>query len=516
MDEKPKRHGKRGGTFFRRFSRDRGSFGRKAGKFDNYRNIAVVSLIVLLVVGAVFALSTLGIGRSARRNTAEVIVESGSFDPIKDYSAVRDAGTIDQLETLLIELRDRNMEGKITAVRFDNADRIVEIADLVLSHPDRDEQQRSVAAKAKINALWNFYLLDMVSGGDDPDVPARLFAATDGYLDDNDRSVSRDAHQARTMGLVGEAARGKPDGDLKEVELAITDLLEKFPDDPEVIQSMRTMFFRMRATNNQFAEALLTTMMPILNRLKTEPIRELALFIQDIDLLYDAGIGSEPSIESIKVDDVDFLQRIERLNDSLDSGEAVVAQLDNAVEYLERNRKFELALELSRRIFDNADRRTHPAAAARAKMAGENGIARNSLLNQSWSFEGVDKQGNAIDVQRFANQVTVIVFLSASDPRSAAAFNTLRKLGDALTGREVQWVLVEVGSGKTGPEINSKSVDRWTTMKTSTENPDGYLLQCPTNRFPYVVLVNKQGNVEAINVALSDLKTAVEHLLSKQ
>ncbi len=510
-----------GGSRKRSFARKRRgsssqSFGRKTTKFGRWRNTAIIATVTFAVIGIVVLLSTYGIGRGDKENTAESLFLGDSFDPINDFAAVRDNGTVDQLERLLLALQDRNQANEATAVKLDFVNRTIEIADLILGHADRTEAQRVLAAKTKLNAIWFASRTNTQQGFDNSATFEQLSGATSEFINDTNLAVSRDAHVFQTVGFIVESARNKFSGSFDSILNSLAGMLKKFPDDPVVLNSLRSVFPGVRAANSEQAIKLAGQILEEIDRSNTPKSRKLSRFMKDIMMLHDAGIGNESKIDSIKVGDDDFLQRLDQLNSNLDAGETLVYQLDNAVDYFERQRQFDKALKLSQAVLDQSANRTDVAGAALAKTIGEDGVARNSLIQNKWSFEEIDARGNPIDVNRYSGQVTLVAFYVLQDRHSTAFLTAVQSLGNVLIGRDVEFIFVEIDAGSDTVTLDTASDNRWSTLKTSLTTPNHFLRQCPTNRFPYLVLIDKNGNVDSINVPLIEAKTGIEYLLSKE
>ena len=509
--------GGRRGSFVRKFwGSSRKSFGRKSTKFSRWRNLALVTTIIFAVIGVVAYLSIWGTDRDVQANRTEPLVVGDSIDPIRDFANVRDNGTVDQLERLLLALRGTAEANVATIVKLDFFNKTIDIADRILDHADRTEAQRALAASTKLNAIWNASRTNTEHGFDNSVTLAQLSGATSELIHDSNVAVARDAHVFQTMGLIVESAGNRFSGSLDGILNSLARMLERYPDDPVVLKSLRSMFPSIRAAQAEQASKLANQILEEIERSDTPKSRELSRYMKDIMLLYDAGIGNAPKIDSIKVGDDEFLQRLTQLNSNLDAGETLVYQLDNAIDYFERQRQFDKALELSQQVLAQSAKRTDLAGAALAKTIGENGVARNSLIQHKWSFEELDAQGIPIDATRLSGRVTLIAFYVAQDRHSVNFLKAFQSLGTVLTGRDVEFIFVEIDTvSETVTSVDAVD-NRWSTLKTSLTAPNRYLQQCPTNRFPYLVLIDKSGNVDSINVSLIEAKTAIEYLLSKE
>ena len=136
------------------------------------------------------------------------------------------------------------------------------------------------------------------------------------------------------------------------------------------------------------------------------------------------------------------------------------------------------------------------------------GLKTMAALNQPWSFEGVDDNGRKIDVSKFTDKVVVVLFWSPREDRLAAAqFSLLEQLNLLVGSSGVRFVTVQV------EEIPGKLVEAnpaWTNILHKKENPSNYSLQCPVNKVPYYLIVDRDGIVKEMHVSYEELKTKID------
>lgn len=442
-------------------------------------------------------------------------LDNKDFDPIADFDTIRDEGNVDQLEKLMFDLKLRKIGTQSVPVQLDNSTKIVQVAEQILDHPERSEKQRVFAARSKLDAIWQTYRTSLRNNLNDPFVAQQFFAAADEFIGDENELVSRDAYLGRARGLVYETSLKRSLGSFENVGKSITDLIATYPEDKVVLENIRILFTTLRAKDAENSTKLAGQIAEIADQSDHAGTQKLARFMKDIIALYDAGIGNMKTIGTIMVNDDDFKSRLKKLNEDPDTGETVVTQLDNAIEFFERQQKYDDAAEISSWILDKANGRTDPEASKLAKTVGEAGLKRNSLLNQPWSFEAVDKIGGSVKSKRFDGRVAMIVFFSSAEEKSKKLLNSLSNLSATMFGKTVDFILVEVKHGE--PVVGTQEFEnsRWVVLSTTLDDPNNYLKQCPTIRFPYCLLIDKAGKVDSINLTLTSVKTKIENLLSE-
>jgi len=487
-------------------------FGKKKRKSTRRRNVLIAVCLLIVVGGVVWFQFQV---QNRRFDGGTTGLSNKEFDPIADFDVIREEGNVNQLEKLMFDLKLRKINRQSIPVQLDNSAKIVQVAEQLLDHPERTEKQRVFAARAKLDSIWQTYNISLRNNLKDPFIAQQFFAAADEFMDDEDALVSRDAFLARARGLVYETSLKRSLGSFDSVGSSITDLITNYPEDKVVLENIRILFTTLRAKDADNSAKLAGKIAEIADRSNHEGTRKLSRFMKDIIALYDAGIGNSRTIVNIMVDDDDFKSRLKSLNNDLDTGETVVTQLDNAIEFFERQQKYEHAAEVSRWVLENSAKRTNPEAAALAKKIGEFGLQRNSMLQKPWSFTGTDKLGNSIKTDRFDGRVVMIAYFSSADENSKTLLNSLSNVSASMFGKTVDFVLVEVNDGEAVVGTHEFENSQWVVVKTSHENPNQYLQQCPTLRFPYFVLIDKAGNVDSINLTLRSIKTKIENLLAK-
>ncbi len=484
-------------------------FGKKKKRSNRFRNFMISLTLVVAAAGLIwFTAQTWGVG-----NVPTTGLDNKEFDPIADFDVIRAEGNVAQLEKLMFDLKLRKIDRQSVPVQLDNSSKILQVAQQILDHDDRTENQRVLAARAKLDSIWRMYSANLQYGLNDPFVAEQFFGAADEFVDDEHPLVARDAYLSRARALVYETSLQKSLGSFEAVGKSIVDLIANYPEDRVVLENIRILFTQLRAMDADNSADLAGQIAAIADQSEFDETRKLSRFMKDIMALYDAGIGNLKTIASIIVDDDDFKERLKKLNDNVDTGETVVTQLDNAIEFYERQRKHDVAKEISQWVLDTAEQRTDPDAKKLAIEIGSNGVKRNSLLNQPWSFDGTDKLGVPIDTKRFDGRVVMLMLFAPEDPGAKDLLSSMSNLSTALFGKTVDFVVVEVGEGDAISGMEEFENSRWVVLHTTPDDPNGYFKQCPTIRLPYCILINKDGIVDSINLTMTNIKTKIENLL---
>ena len=484
-------------------------------KHSLFRNVITVVLATLMCVALAAGAIYWGINRVGRTNSAEALLGE-DFDPIQDYDSVLRVGTLGQKVTLLGALESAPVLYANPPVQLDRLGKISDVARLILEDDSLEESQRIRATQSRIRALWNLYYVKLVNKLESKQTTQKFFEFVRVHLDDSSESIAKAAKIAYMRGLAGETITKKFEEKLQDFENAVVDLIKTYPDDSEVISNIRVVFTQLRAANSEKAIKLAQQVTDLAGQSNSDEGKELARFLDDIIVLYENGIGDLSKVVDI-IDDVkEFQSKMIELANSYQCGETVLTQLDNGVEFLERRRENQLAQELSQKIFESSNHRTDENSQELAFRIGREGVARNQLPNRRWDFTETDLEGKPIEAERFADNVCLIVFFSSEQRQATSILRAVSSLSQALAGRNVQFIFVEVAEKSSAQYqlANSKNL-RSPILLTSHESPNNYLKQCPTKRLPYLLLIDKNGIVDSINISLSVVMTRIEYLLSE-
>jgi hypothetical protein len=497
------------------FGSSKESFGKKKKNDSRMREIVILGAVLLAGLSLVFWLSRqqeLDLGG----DSGEKLYQTEAFDPDKDYAAVLEKGSASQLRSLLTTLRSRNLGNEHLPIQLENDSKIIETANKLVAHPDCDADSRAFALKTKLDATWHRVYLSLKGDFKDPFVIEQFFATADELSKDKDETVAKRADLLKARGIVMQTTQRKALGSESAVQEVLMVLLKKYPDDPAAIETIKKMFVAFRAFDSEAAVRLAGNLSPVADLSSSDEARELSRFMKDIIALYDSGIGNAKTIATIVVDDDNFMQRLLKLNADPDTGPTVVVQLENAIEFFEREGKFEKAASLSREILKNAQQRTVAKSKEMAIDIAQRALVRTTLTGQQWDYSNVDTNGKTISSERYQDRVVMVVFYKVGVADNSKLFGSVSNLGKYFYGKTVDILMVGVDSeSDLGQQSVGTPPEQFVSIIEKQNPPGPYLSQCPTHRFPYAMLIDKQGNVDSVNITLSTVITRIEFLLSQ-
>ena len=468
--------------------------------------------LLFLAIGIGLAFITYRILRRTQVNTAEAIT-SVEFDPLKEYDVIVEKGTADQKLLLLKELTASRQQGVELPVLADLYKKIAAAStELLKKENELNEEDRRYAIKTNIQALWKLYLLNIQNNVNDPYITDQFRAAIDKHSVSDDLQIAKAAQIQKMNFFTGETITRRNDF-VDELTEAVKDSLQKFTLDGEFVESIRRLHTQLIAVNKDAAAAIVRTVKENQPDNDSPEYTSLVQHLGDLTALYDLGIGNLPSITDINTSIDDFYQRIETLARTPNVGETVYFQLANAIDYLETNRHHDQAIELGKVIADTAKSNPNEGLGKQGKKIGDDCAKRNSLIGSTWQFEESDVQGKNVSNEKFQGSVALIAFYADNAQTSPPFLRMMNSLERAFGGRNLQIVYVAVSDLEQGTTAQPALGHQNVLLKCSKSNPNQFLLQCPTDRFPYFILTDKESKVHSINVPARELKTRIESLL---
>lgn len=464
-----------------------------------------------MAVGIGLVYATYRIIRGTEVNTAEAIT-SVEFDPVKEFDVIVEKGTTEQKLLLLRELTASPKRGLELPILADLYKKITAASTELLKESNLNEENRRYAAESNLQAYWRIYLLNIQNNVNDPFINKQFRTSIEKFSASDDLQIAKAAQVKKLRFLAGETLTRR-NNFVDEISELVKNSLQKFPNDRDIIQTVRMLHSELIAVDRDSAAAIARAVTENQQGNDSEEFNLLVQHLSDLATLFELGIGNLPSITDITTTADDFYQRIETLARKPDVGETVYFQLSNAINYLEKNRNYARAIELGKVIADTAQSNPSREMGMRGKKMGDECVTRNSLIDSLWQFEEKDFRDKPLSNESFQGSVTLIAMYADNVNTTPAFLKMITSLERAFQGKNLQIVYVAVTDADNVQPYNPALGPQSYLLKSSKLNPSQFLLQCPTDQLPYFILVDKEFKVQSINVPTKELKTRIESLL---
>lgn len=454
------------------------------------------------------------------------VVKDNVIAQEKIYEIIRDGKDLDEQLTLLNELRkwDRSAE---TPVRLDTLAKRFEIANVILDNPDLEEEDRVTTARAALQTAGQIYGICLTEGISTKGKVVEDFKATTlRFAGDSNPDVKRDARVGSVKLVVYDNCLTQEDfvAALSQMEKEILDLIEAYPNDVDVLNTVRLMSDRIKArdvdSGNQIVSKIVDKYMAldvsepeIVARLKG--IRD-RVTLSQIDL----GVLTPEIVKGDQFED--FFNKLTTLIELPDTGIGFANRIYEVVSFLESLGEHEKALRVLDEIKRSLPNRTDLQTKIHLDRIARFGTIRNNAVGKKLNFNDTDSKGDSIDVSTLENRACILAFYSPNNKLSETLLSDLNSTYSLIANSGVKVITIAVEEPK-GSRLDLGFHPDW--IKIVSVPPKGpqesdsqvseIFKRIPVSHVPYFVIVGPDGLVRDINVPTNRIKTRVEAVISK-
>lgn len=442
------------------------------------------------------------------------VMKNNVVDSTENFEAIRDNGTLDEQKHLL-SLLDNWPRDATTPVRIETLSRRLEIAQTILKRDEISEPDRVATAKIALNAMGQIYGIGLVEKIDSAgEIYQQYVDVCNSFVSDSDASVQKEAKLSLAKATVYELTIDSQIRDLPSIKHSINSLITSYPDDQLVASTVELMTKRIQTID---AKVGFEVMNDVVSAYGPEPAKEIKVItrkMRDEILLANSGI-SEVAKDSIQTKQYDaYIEKLGELANHTDTGVEVVNRIYRAVSYFETAGKSDLAIKVLNKIQEKAAERTDPIARIQALRICKFGLIRNNQVGKRIDLSDTTADGQPLATEKFQDVPALIVFYSPNDPVNTRLFQDLRELHHLVQASGVRFITISVDESRQG-NLDLGFNPAWDNIASSQKNTSEIFKRCPVSHVPYFALVDRQGELNAINVPLTTLKTRIEALVSK-
>lgn len=196
-------------------------------------------------------------------------------------------------------------------------------------------------------------------------------------------------------------------------------------------------------------------------------------------------------------------------------GNLVQAAVEKVAFEFEMEKDFEAAKEVYNALAKRSSSSSIERDLSNRLNEATAGLKRIELVGQPFEFTGVDSAGNTLSPTDFQDRAVAIIFWSASDATSVAALRTFYPFASQLGNRRL--VILAYCIDQKDSSLYQKTIAKFPAMRfvsnsSTLPGNEKILEQCPGNRTPRFMLIDKRGLVRDANLAGSEFLTQAELL----
>ena len=428
----------------------------------------------------------------------------------------------DQLLAFLEQLQRRQPKGQTQQEMLDDYRAIhgarIQAADKLLNQSE-EKSFRLAATQAKLDAMRA-----LARVGDDR-ADKELRAASRTAAQDPEPEI---ANLGRLM-LFGMSLDELGSGELSDVQPLLAEMKQLITDQPDapgvfMISRQAAMMLQQLGHKDAAAEAYLA----IGNAYQNSPDEQIAAEVQA--MLEQAAVQSleaemdlDEKLRSLLTGQPDSAQPVLDVLKAILGGQslgeyalAVSSQLAQLLEISGNHHEAGEAFTLLEKAFEN---HPDPSLSKQAAARAENGRRRAALVGQPFTVSGVQPDGSPFDWSKYEGKVVLVDFWATwcgpclqEIPIIDAAYKKYKAQGFEVVGVNLD----------EDPKTLLRFLDvqplSWTTVISDDPNAQGFdhplAVQCGIDAIPFLVLVDREGKVDALHVRGERLDERLAKLLN--
>ncbi len=424
----------------------------------------------------------------------------------------------EELNQMLVASNNWDRRVPLTAQIASNRNR-VRIAEALLN-AQPSSAQRELAILSKIEALSVIYGTQFLSKLDTQQAGADFREAAQEFQDDADAEIAKTARLSIVKVDSFEFVRNGSVGTFQPTNERILMLLRDYPDDEYIIASIKLIMISLLGVDRESSLDIMRNLVTHQSEFESAKTAELFGFLADEIKLTQSNIRT--LFENRWVNGIPGQRELAKVAVALAAdptgGLEVLNQIDLIANWFEQVKQYETAEQIYQAMLESAEQRESVKAAVTASEYSRNGLTRCKLVGQPIEFEATLDTGEKLSSQDLQNQVCVIIFWATDD---SSSFSSVVEFHNQSQSRPMRGKRVRVFAYCTN-ETSGKSLRSARTqlgnfkilVNAPNENGSPTLLQkCPVSSLPYAMIIDRRGNVSAVNVPLDELRTAVDFLL---
>lgn len=441
-----------------------------------------------------------------------VALNSTNFDQF-----LKDANP-EQLVERLNDIKQAGGPGTTQNLIFDSQQRVA-IAKQLLKSSNLPPDYRTFAKLQWLSAQRTIYGVDFMGRLNSQKVVEEFKACYTRFLNDTDPKVYLEAHLSRLSYYLFESIKGKQP--VSVLLQHLQDILDRFPDQEEVVANIRLQFMACiesdRAVAKELAEQLSRS-----DQSKSQRTSQFVQFVLDhyqilqlnySDMFANRFINGDAGLRELEKASLTLL-------DNPESGDLIVDEVAQVAYWFEQSRYFDHANRIFQGMIDagKTDRKI-PNTQPRLTRIGNAGIARIKRFGTKIPLSGTTMTGKTINPGEFINRIVLGVFFDPDDPLSIRLLNKIEKTADAYAtfGTPIRVVAVPSTSGDFEQKLSvGLENSRILFLAWQDNRPPELANVYPVVDFPHLMALDHRGILVRINLSPDRFETEIERLVDQR
>jgi hypothetical protein len=473
-------------------------------------------LFLLIIVAVAAGLVYFSISRKTTTDAGKTPKKANRFEP-GSFEEVLATGNVAQLINRYNEILQE--DGGPLNVRIDRLNRRIQLADRLLEFSD-DPHAIETGTTAKLIALSIRDQLNAVNNLPDDGIRKKLLEMAHAHQPHENVRIENTAVLAEAIARFNEYIGAPQKDDFPEVLAQLTKAAGRATNDAEIADVLfgLTAFAKQRKLDDESTEMLNV----IADRLSTSNLSA----VQKISAaarreLIDQKFGLKKVRQSIEQFDMISLDEIQQaIMPLLESDEAADVKIEQSIVMIEsllHQYRNDDAVQLLAATGELIEKLPNDQALGALKQQFANLAKRLGKIGSPFEFEGVTNAATEVFSENSEKpSPKLLVFWSANNVPSIQRIETLHKQNQHWEKNNVRLIAVQLDDGSqrshsiaTSLAAEMRGAEFW-RIDLQNQLPS-FFQEFPIDDTPTVVLLNRHNDIVGIDLALDQLKFAVNH-----
>lgn len=481
---------------------------RRRQQARNFKTRIRNSLFGVAIIAVLAALVYFTIAKKDRPESPRVATPELATDFDVVLKSTDPAQIMNFSESLLNNLLRQSLPNQVTLLKqeLELGQRLIDL--------DADEDSLKFGVNAKMDSLIFLDTLNLVYDLKDTSFRGQLIECAQEHLDAEDMTIRRKAHLGICLSLAHDYSRDPTDETYAKLFEQFKVSIPTLRDDlPSAVSLARLVTLASSSPRKDQVFELMNYAGTEFKKSSLEAVRSMGakfhddMFVGNFDF---SGIA-----EQMLTGDEESLRQLARAVDAVTAdseiSEIPISKVLSLAENLSQIGQDELRHEYVERLREASKNVTNEATAALIHQVFSDYDKRNSLTGQAFDLAANQYDGQPLEVDQLDGKIVVIAFFGLQHNVSREFLLRLVDYEYLIT-QGVDFVLDCVDENADPTALKSYAERRGIHVLTKSSSP-GYFEQCPISKVPYLVILDRNHDVVAVNVNVDKLRSQLEQLV---
>jgi hypothetical protein len=481
------------------------SEGRAHRRSPFYHYVGTLLLLVALPVGIVWYFSSVD---KSDKDAVDNSTDGSQSTKQLDFLLNKGSGL--QLEKHYHELDSEIATGQIPRQLAAFKDRL-RIADELIRR-DQDERLVRFAIMAKLSTLSSLAAFDRAFDHREKRYDAELLAYCEQFTFDNDPVIRNKANVCEFAAHIQNYLRNPTDQEFAKLESKVDMFVSAITTEEQTVELIPDFFVPLMSKsqnsthvnnfNARLAEHLQNSDQPV--------FRNAGDRIMD-KIVFGTPCNWDNLRVLIRANDQTTVNKLESLvaliSDEPDVSVSTYSNILSCIEFLEPEVHKDLRISLINRVRSTVANITNEDKREQVVDLIDRYVVRDSLIGKPFDLRSELVENSALPDKA----PSVVLFVSSASPDRNELIENLKSL-DQLVPLTNRYIIVYTDSKLTEEVGDQLKLDFPNGILIGPEEKDSFLEQCPITHVPYIIILDRNGRVAAINVDISQVRNHLSTL----